>query len=321
MKAIVRKELADHFSSVRFPLICAMIFMAALSGAYLAGDGIKEWLSDGLGGLLAGRVFLALYSVPGAFVPVFVLIGYLGPLISLLLGFDAINRERSQGTLAKILAQPVYRDEVIAGKFLAGLITLAVMSAALLLLIAGLGLAVVGLVPTAGEVARLAVFWLLSVIYLGFWLALALLMSIVCRSVAASALASGAAWAGLAFFVTVMAGGLAGAVTPVSAPLKPSRDELMARESLTRRLSLASPVNLYTEAAGFLLDPSRRTLHQGRQMTDKALTNRYTGRFSGPLELGQSLILVLPHLAVLLALSAAVFWLSYMIFIRQEIRT
>ena len=321
MKAIVRKELADHFSSVRFPLLCALIFMAALSGAYLAGDGIKAWLGEGLGHLLAGRAFLALYSVPGAFVPVFTLIGYLGPLIGLLLGFDAVNRERSQGTLAKILAQPIYRDEVIAGKFLAGLITLAIMSAALLLLIAGLGLAVVGLVPMAGEVARLAVFWLLSVIYLGFWLALAMLMSIVCRSVAASALASGAAWLGLAFFVMVMAGGLAGAVTPVNDPLKPSREELMARESLTRRLSLVSPVNLYHEAAGFLLDPSRRTLHQGRQMTDKALTNRYTGRFSGPLELSQSLILVLPHLAVLLALSAAAFWLSCLVFIRQEIRT
>ena len=321
MKAIVRKELADHFSSVRFPLICALIFMAALSGAYLAGDGIRQWLSEGLGNLLAGRAFLALYSVPGAFVPVFALIGYLGPLIGLLLGFDAINRERQQGTLAKILAQPVYRDEVIAGKFLAGLFTLAVMSAALLLLIAGLGLAVVGLVPTPGEAARLAVFWLLSLIYLGFWLALALFMSIICRSVAASALASGAAWIFLAFFVAVLAGGLAGAVTPAADPLKPSRDELLARESLVRRLSLVSPVNLYHEAAGFLLDPSRRTLHQGRQMTDKALANRYTGRFSGPLELSQSLILVMPHLAVLLALSAAAFWLSYLVFIRQEIRT
>ena len=321
MKAIIRKELADHFSSVRFILICALIFMAALSGAWLAGDGIKNWLGDGLGSLLTGRAFLALYSVPGAFVPVYALIGYLGPLIGLLLGFDAINRERSQGTLAKILAQPIYRDEVISGKFLAGLLTLAIMSAALLLLIAGLGLAVVGLVPTAGEVARLAVFWLLSVIYLGFWLALAMFMSIACRSVAASALASGAAWVFLAFFVAILAGGAAGALTPTNDPLKPSRSELVARENLSRRLSLVSPVNIYQEAAGFLLDPGRRTLHQGRQMTDPALTNRYTGRFSGPLELSQSLILVVPHVAVLLAWSAAVFWLSYLVFIRQEIRT
>jgi ABC-2 type transport system permease protein len=42
------------------------------------------------------------------------------------LGFDAINSERTGGTISRILSQPVYRDSVINGKFLAGVITIAI---------------------------------------------------------------------------------------------------------------------------------------------------------------------------------------------------
>ncbi len=321
MKAIFRKELADHFGSTRFPLLAALIFMAALISAHLAGENIRAWLAEGLGDLLAGRAFLFLFSAPGALWPVYQLIGYLGPPLAILLGFDAINRERREGTLSKILAQPVYRDEVIAGKYLAGLLTLAILTLALLLLVAGLGLAGAGPAPTADEIPRLAVFWLLSVAYLGFWLGLALLMSILCRTVGASALSSGAAWLFLAFFVTLMASGAARALAPVSDPLRPAREEVLAGEVIARRLGLASPVNVYNEAAGFLLDPARRNLHQNRERLDRAATDRYTGRFAGPLELPQSLILVTPHLAGLLIWSALTFWLSFLIFRRQEVRS
>lgn len=321
MPAIIRKELADHFSSLRFSLMSTLIFMAALVSAHLAGDGVRAWLGEGLGAFLEGRTFLLLYSVPGAAWPVFTFIAYLGPLAAIMLSFDSINRERREGTLAKILAQPVYRDEVLLGKYLAGLFTMALMLAALLLFIAGFGLAVVGLVPTWAEVPRLMLFWLLSVIYLGFWLGAAMLMSILCRGALSSALASAALWIFMAFFVSLMAGGAASVLAPVADPLRPARDEVLAQGEIFRKISLASPVNLYNEGVSFLLDPSSRTLHQGRQLLDKAVTDRYTGRYTGPLELGQSLILVIPHLAAMLALTAFVFWLSYLAFMRQEIRS
>ena len=321
MHAMIRKELADHFSSLRFPLMSALIFMAALVSANMAGDGIKAWLGDGMGLFLEGRIFLLLYSVPGAIWPVFMFIAYLGPLAAIMMGFDAVNRERLQGTLAKIMAQPVYRSEVLLGKYLAGLFTIALMLAALLLLIAGFGLAAVGLVPTWAEVARLALFWLLSVAYLGFWLGAAMLMSILCRSALASALASASLWLFMAFFVSLMASGSAAALAPAADPLRPAREEILAQGAIFRTISLASPVNLYNEAASFLLDPSRRSLYQRQEIMDKAVTDRYTGRFNGSLKLNQSLILALPHLAGMLAWTAFALCLSLSFFVKQEIRS
>lgn len=321
MKAVFLKEMGDQFGAARFPLIFAVIFMAALASAHLAGEGVKVWLQEGLGHHLEGRAFLLLFSAPGALWPVFAVIGLLGPLAGLLLGFDAVNRERERGTLTKILSQPVYRDQVIAAKFLAGLSTLAIMTAALLLIITGLGLAGAGLVPSPGEIFRLLLFWLSSVIYLGFWLGLALLMSILCRSVGASALATGAVWIFLSFFTTFLAGGLAGALHQAADPARPTRAEFLAVDTAARRFGLVSPVNIYNEAAAFILDPSQRGLHHSRQRLDRALADRYTGRFTGPLGPGQSFILVLPHLAGLAAWTALIFCCSVWIFRRQEVRS
>ena len=46
------------------------------------------------------------------------------PLIAIGLGFDAVNGEHNRRTLSRILAQPIYRDALLFGKFLAGLLTL-----------------------------------------------------------------------------------------------------------------------------------------------------------------------------------------------------
>ena len=44
-------------------------------------------------------------------------------------------------------------------------------------------------------------------------------------------------------------------------------------------------------------------------------------RFAGPLTLGQSLLVVLPYIVSLIALSVVCFALSYTAFMRQEIRS
>lgn len=318
MKALIRKELADHFSAGRFVLALALVFMAALISAFMAGQGVKIWLGEGLSGLLEGRLFLLLFASPGAALPVFALMAYLGPLWGLLLGFEAVGRERALGTLSKILSQPVYRWQVILAKYLAGLITICILTLALTLVISGLGLAVFGLAPTAPEVGRLALFWLLSVVYMGFWLAAGLLMSVLFRAPAASALASGALWLFLAFFVSVLAGGAAGLLAPAAGRAQPVPAEAAANESLARAFSLVSPVAVYEEAAAFMLDPGRRGLYQGPRSEGPA--DRYAGRFKSVLPPGQALILALPHLAGLLAWTALAFILALAAFVRQEIR-
>src|SRR5262249_56627913 len=82
------------------------------------------------------------------------LLGSLAPLMAIGLGFDSVNGEHSRRTLSRILAQPIYRDALLFGKFLAGLATLAISLIALWLLAIGLGLFVLGIPPRPEEIVR-----------------------------------------------------------------------------------------------------------------------------------------------------------------------
>jgi len=130
--AIFRKELADHFSSYRFIILFALIAMVSLITTYMVGIG----LSQELGGVAKPKfVFLMLFTSTGPLFSLVQFVAFFGPLIGLILGFDSINRERSSGTLSKLASQPIYRDSIINGKFLTGVVTIAVMYLLYLLLV------------------------------------------------------------------------------------------------------------------------------------------------------------------------------------------
>src|SRR5439155_1271254 len=89
------------------------------------------------------------------------------------LGFDSVNGEHNRRTLSRVLAQPIYRDALLLGKFLAGIVTLGISLLALWLLVTGMGLLVLGVAPSGAEVARGLLFLLSTLAYAGIWLALA----------------------------------------------------------------------------------------------------------------------------------------------------
>ncbi|MDR1677225.1 MAG: ABC transporter permease [Deltaproteobacteria bacterium] len=322
MKTIILKELADHFSSVRFMILLCVVFMVALLGIYLAGEGVRELLSEGGGVLLEGRSFLMLFTAPGALMSLMAFMALFGPMVGLVLGFDAINRERNQGTLSKILSQPIYRDEVILGKYLAGLATIAILFTSLMLILVGLGLIGVGLRPTADEVLRLIAYLVLSIIYVGFWLGLAIFLSIIFRTVATSALAAAALWILLSFFVPVFGQAVATALVPVEDPERPRAEEMAAFDRVSRVIALASPPALYSEASTILLDPTNRGSQQALRLSTMSRLDKFLlNRFQGGLSVNQSLVLASPDLLVLLAFYAGIFLLSYLAFVRQEVRS
>src|SRR5262249_57456779 len=90
-----------------------------------------------------------------------------GAVIAIGLGFDAVNGEHNRRTLSRILAQPIYRDALLFGKFAAGLFTLAVCLIVLWLLVIGLGLLGLGVPPNAEEMARALVLLAVPVVYAG----------------------------------------------------------------------------------------------------------------------------------------------------------
>jgi len=315
MLAVYRKELADQFSSHRFVILFALIAMVGFITVYLAGVSLRENLE----GIAKPRfVFLMLFNTTGALFSLVQFVAFFGPLVGLVLGFDAVNRERAQGTLIKLLTQPVFRDAVINGKFLAGVTTIAVTLTAIVLLVSGLGLAILGIVPGVEEILRLALYLIVSIFYIALWLGIGLLFSILFRSIPTSALASVALWIFLSFFVSMGAEALADALAPVERSRGVTREALLRNARIRERVRLASPLVLYSQASATLIDPLQNTTRSVVLMGPRERVS--ARRFQGPLPLGQSLLVIGPHLAALVAMTLVCFGVSYTVFMVQEIR-
>jgi ABC-2 type transport system permease protein len=312
LAAILNKELADHFASHRFLILFALIAMVSLITAYMVGIKIREVE----GQLKPQFVFLLLFTEPGAMFSLVQFVAFFGPLVGLILGFDSINRERNEGTLSKLLAQPIYRDVVINAKFLAGVILIGVMLLSIVLVITGLGLLLVGIVPGAEEIWRIFIYLVISIVYIAFWLGVAILFSIVFRSTATSALASLAVWIFFSFFVTIGASILANALAS-DAELNPR--SAVRKAELVKYVVLASPMELYSDATATVIDPLRKSTRSTLPVGPMEAISMT--RFSGPLPLDQSVLVVMPHLISLLAITVICFALSYTVFMRQEIRS
>jgi ABC-2 type transport system permease protein len=314
IKTIVKKELADHFSSYRFTIIYALIAMVSLIIAYMVGLNIRKELE---GVAKPQFIFLMLFTSSGTLFSLVQFVAFFGPLVGLILGFDSINRERNGGTLSKLLSQPIYRDTVINGKFLAGVAMIAVMMTSIVLVITGLGLTVLGIVPGLDELCRIIIYLIISIIYISFWLGVAILFSILFRSTATSALAGLALWIFFSFFITIGANVLAGALTPEAGAA--NQDALFRRARIVKTFTLISPMALYTDATATIIDPMRKSV---RSITAVGpMENISMARFSGPLNLSQSILIVGPYIVSLISITIICFTVSYMMFIRQEIRS
>src|SRR5437899_4432213 len=205
------KEVSDHLSSVRMRVLEWLVVLIALAALYGAIQQIRDVTAED------PFLFLRLFTTSREPLPSFVaFLSFLVPLIAIGLGFDAVNGEHNRRTLSRILAQPIYRDALLFGKFLAGLFTLAVSLIALWLLVVGLGLFFLGVPPNAEEIARAFIFLLVVIAYAGVWLALAMLFSIVFRSPATAALVTLGLWLFLTLIWPALAPAVVVSVVPSS---------------------------------------------------------------------------------------------------------
>ena len=307
MITILQKELADYFTSIRFIILFILILFASAAGLYAAFNGIRS------ANLPEGFVFLGLFTTSGEAIPSLIsLITLLVPIIGIALGFDAINSERSGGTLSRLLAQPVYRDDVINGKFLAGIITLTIMMAATILIVFGYGMRLIGVTPTSEEVLRLFFYFIFTIIYGAFWMGLAMLFSVVFRRIATSLLTSIGIWLFFSIFILLIAPAIANNISPVSEGS--TLAEMVRNAELGQTIMRLSPNTLFSEATTVLLLP---TLVGSLGVITPS---QAAFMLPNPLSLDQSLLLIWPQLTALIALSLICFAISYVVFMRQEIR-
>ncbi|MCC8125972.1 MAG: ABC transporter permease [Clostridiales bacterium] len=306
--ALYQKEMADHIHSRRFLIVMILIGLTSCASIYGATSSLSEAVASD-----SNFIFLKLFTLSGSSIPSFAsFIALLGPFVGLSLGFDAINSERSEGTLNRLVAQPIYRDSVINGKFLAGATVIFTMVFAMGCLVGAVGLLVTGILPDGEEIGRLAVFLLFTSVYICFWLALSILFSVICRHSATSAMLGIGCWIFFALFMSMVVSILMGILYPTEQVN--TLGDLVSYYDLQLNLNRISPYYLYSEAVSTIMDPTVRS-------TNIILPQQLSGAVSGYLSLGQSLLLVWPHMTGLLALAAVVFAISYICFMRKEIRS
>lgn len=307
---VARKELTDHLLSSRFAILLTVLGLVALGSVYGAAQAISE-VAEGASESGIG-LFLRLFTVNADPVPFsFVtFIGFLAPILGIAYGFDSISGEVSQGTLARLVAQPIHRDDVINGKFVAGLGAIGVIMTTVTLVVAGLGILMLGIVPTPTDVVRLAMWLIATMIYVTVWLALATLASATLRGAATSAVIAIGIWLVLTLFGSLLFQLAADVISPAD-PADPVSAQANAETELT--LSHVSPVVLYDEAATALLVPEVRTLGLVTfEQIDRALPSS--------LSASQSILLIWPQLVGMIAIVVVIFAGAYVAFMGKEVR-
>ena len=302
------RELFDHLTSVRMLVLELLVLLLGGVVVYFAVDQIRNTTAED------PFLFLRLFAPPGQTLLSFVaVLSILVPVMAIGLGFDSINGEYNRRTLSRILAQPIYRDALLLGKFLAALATLAISLVTLWLLVIGFGLIRLGIPPSGEELGRMLVFLLVTIAYAGVWLALAILFSIVFRSTATAALVALGLWLFLSLLWPALTQVLGEAISPPDIRFAmlglPTPDTVAWQQGLAR----LSPGTLYGEAVVAMLSPDAQSL--------TALLAQFQGRVMGaPLPLGQSILSTWPQIVSLIAGMILLYVAGYIAFQRQEVR-
>lgn len=309
---IVAKEVSDHIRSWRFIVLLALIAFTFLGALYVSMNNIRNAVSNVQDPDSMFLYLKLLTSTDGTMPPFHVFLNFLGPLLGIALGFDAINSEQNNGTLIRLMAQPVYRDNLILAKFVSALTLVGSLFITLILLMIGGGLCITGVWVEPAEVLRIFSFVLVNVVYVGFWLSLSILFSIIFKQTATSALAAIAVWLFFTVFYQILANLVVGAFIPKQGMLTQT-DVVRYNEIILNILRLA-PSQLFSDATTTLLMPSVRSL-------GPLTMEQMAGAIPSPLPFKESLMVVWPQLSGLIAATFLCFACSYYLFMRREIRS
>ncbi|MPZ37659.1 MAG: ABC transporter permease subunit [Rhizobiales bacterium] len=308
---VTGKELADHLSSVRILVIELLVVITGFVIVLVSLQQIRNVTAED------PFLLLRVFTRSGEQLSFVFVLTLLVPLVAIGLGFDLVNSEHNQRTLSRILSQPIYRDALLFGKFLAGLATIAISLTAMWMVVLGLALYQLGVPPSGEEIARAALMLVVTIAYAGVWLALAMLCSVVFRSAATAALTALGVWLFISILWPLLSGHLVNVFVPLQAG---SPDELLSGLATRQAVMRLSPGALFGEIVSVLLDPSVRSTQQS-QLAAMGLALVEPGSIPGaPLPLLQSVLIVWPQIVTLIASTIVLFVIGYVVFQRQEVR-
>jgi len=132
--------------------------------------------------IFMATLFIYLQSHTGDFWDVVQVIGVFFPLMGIALGYDGIIKEKNSKSLNVLLTHPVFRDNIITGKFLGISITLALVVFSSLTIIEASDFLISGKVAEFDSLVRLLIFGIFSFFYLLTFAAFGLFASVRCKT-------------------------------------------------------------------------------------------------------------------------------------------
>ncbi len=307
---MVRKEVSDHIRSWRFWILVGIILLTCVGSVYTALTNMPRAIEK----VDPDHVFfyLRLFTASDGSMPSFIMfISFLGPLLGIMLGFDAINHEHNRGTLSRILSQPIPRDYVLLAKFLAAYLLVSALMLSLSLMVLGTGLILLGVIPSADEFLRIITFVILSTLYVAVWINISIFFSVRFRQPATSALASIAVWLFFTVFFPLI-------ITFILKSFEPNQmaplSEIIKFERTKLFFMQFMPNEVFNLATTTLLTPSIRSL-------GPLTMQQVYGSIPAPLPFLQSLLIVMSQIIELIAFTFICFVISYISFMRKEVRS
>jgi ABC-2 type transport system permease protein len=170
-----------------------------------------------------------------------------------------------------------------------------------------------GIVPNPAEVLRVVIWLLVTFVYVSLWLAFGMLLSVVVRGAASSALIGFGVWLLLSIFGPLIVSLVGGLIAPVAGTAAEQLQGMASQQALFRLL----PDTLYREASLTLLNPQVTSVSTPATIAGYEQAQQ---RIPSLLSLDQSFILVWPQVVGLVAMMVACFALAYVLFMRQEVR-
>src|SRR5690606_6296167 len=307
---LVGKEISTAIRSWKFIILVALISLIFVGSTYVSLLAIAKFREAASGENF--HLYLKLFTASEQSIPPFyVFLNFLAPLLGIALGFDAINAERNNGTLIPLLSQPIYRDNVLLSKFFGPLSVVSVLFLSITLLMLGTVMLLTGVAVSPAEFIRILLFVLVSILYVGFWLSLSILCSIIFTQPSTSAMAGIGCWLFFSVFYPMLVSLLMSFL--VGNPANFSEQQYLHYADFALNLSRISPSQLYNDATAALLTPSIRSLGP------MSLEQSY-GALPTDLTIGNSLTVIFPQLSGLIASTVILFAGCYFLFMRKEIR-
>jgi len=313
MFTVASKEFSDIVRGKRFLLLVivfGLVMTAAVANVYLSAT-----QSAGGAGLPTGF----LRSVASSLVT---MMSYFAPIMGIALGVDTISGEKEKGTLKLTLVQPVFRDTLINGKFLAAFLAISLATIIASLVNIGGSVLALGITPTGDDIARLMLFMLFSILFAMTFYGIAAFLSTVSKRTTQSVIISVMLWVIFTFIITIIASLIASSMVPIS--FQPGQNitrnqnpqlitEFTQRTSIEETISSLTPNYHYTRIAEYILQ-ANVNIGRGPGAFGPGQTETRT------VSIMESLGSAWPNILVLIVVTALTFIASYLLFTRQEVR-